>query len=123
IVAWYDVATARNAWLQHVLSNGSLRFAVNGIAASSTSSATEYRSSAAVAYDAVADAYVVAYEKSNTLQSLFGVGAQRFDASGATIWASAGVSVLPVAGNHASFINCLPGPASSAQPVWMQYSG
>lgn len=124
IVSWYDVGATRNAWLQHVLSNGSLRFAVDGVAASSTSSATEFRLSAACAYDAAADEYVVAYEKSNTVQGLFGVGAQRFNSSGTTLWGGgAGASILGVAGFHASFINCLTGPSSSAKLVWMQYTG
>jgi hypothetical protein len=124
IVAWYDIGATRNAWVQHVLSDGTLRFPADGVAASTTPSSTELRLSAAVAYDSLADEYVVAYETSNTLQSLFGVGAQRITAAGTGLWGGgAGAVVLPVAGFHASFINALPGPSGSTYLAWMQYTG
>jgi hypothetical protein len=124
VVAWYDNGAARNAWLQHVNAAGAARFAQDGVAASTTSSATEFRLSAAGAYDAAADEYVVAYERSNPLQSLYGLGAQRIQADGTLLWgAGAGLEILPIAGFHKSFINTLRGPSGSAVIAWLEYTG
>lgn len=125
VIAWYDSGASRNAWLQHIDSAGTARFAQDGQAASTTSSATEFRLSASVAYDAPADEYVVAYERSNPTQSLFGLGAQRVRADGTLLWGAggAGLELLPIAGFHKSFINALPGPTSSAVVAWLEYTG
>lgn len=124
VVAWYDAGAARNAWIQHINNAGAARFAQDGIAASSTSSATEFRLSAAGAYDAVNDEYVVAYERSNTNQSLYGLGAQRIQGNGTLLWGGgAGLDLLPVASNHKSFISTQSGPSGSAVITWLEYTG
>ncbi|MFO0830282.1 MAG: hypothetical protein U0637_00430 [Phycisphaerales bacterium] len=123
VVSWYDTGADRNAWLQHYSSAGTARFAVNGLGASTTPSATEYRLSSSVAYDATSDTYTMAYERSNPTQSLFGVGAQRFDASGARLWGDPGVAILPVAGFHASFMSASNAPGGDGMFTWIQYTG
>ena len=113
-VTWYDNGAARNAWLKHVSSAGVQRFAQDGLAVSTTTSATEFRLSAAAGYDAAADEYVVGYERSNPAQSLFGLGAQRVQADGTLLWGAAGAGLTAsVAGFHKSFIN-VRGPQAAA---------
>lgn len=123
VVAWYDTGAARNAWLQHVLSNGGQRFAQDGLAVSTVSSASELRLSAAAAYLTGVGEYVVAYERSNPVQSMYGLGAQRVTSSGALLWGGgAGADLIPVnSGNHKSFINVRPAPANEAIVAWLEY--
>lgn len=124
ITTWYDTAADRNAWLQHVLGDGTQRFPQNGLAMSTTTSATEYRAVPSVAYDAAQNEYVVAYERSNPLQSLFGLGAQRVQADGTRLWGGgAGLDLLPVASNHKSFINVADAPGHAAVLSWLEYQG
>ncbi|MBI5864882.1 MAG: hypothetical protein HZB38_10310 [Planctomycetes bacterium] len=125
VVAWYDNGADRNAWLQHVLPGGSQRFAQNGLAMSTTSSATEYRLSAAAAYLPAVDEYVVAFERSNTFQSLYGLGAQRVTAAGVRQWGGGqGLELIPLnSGNHKSFISVMPAPTNDAVVAWIEYQG
>ncbi|HEX2838413.1 MAG TPA: hypothetical protein VHN77_09830 [Phycisphaerales bacterium] len=123
VVSWYDTGADRNAWVQHYSGSGVARFAANGLAASATTSATEFRLSSAVAYDATSDTYTVAYERSNAVQSLFGVGAQKLSGAGVRLWTEAGREVLPIAGFHASFINVNGAPSGDSIVTWLQYTG
>jgi hypothetical protein len=125
VVAWYDGGAARNAWLQHVLSDGTQRFAQDGLAMSSVSSSSEYRLSAAVSYNTTTGDYVVAFETSNTLQSQFGLSAQRVSNDGTIEWGSAGQILMPVVAgsNHKSFVSAQPGPENSAVICWLDYQG
>lgn len=125
VVAWYDTGGDRNAWLQHVEASGALRFAQDGLAASTTSSATEYRLSANVAFIASANEYVVAYERSNPTQSLYGLGAQRITNEGTRLWGGgAGLELIPLnSGNHKSFIAATPAPTGDAVITWLEYTG
>lgn len=123
VVSWYDSGADRNAWVQHYSSAGVARFAANGLAASATTSATEFRLSSAVAYDTTSDTYTVAYERSNTVQSFFGVGAQKLSGTGVRLWTEAGREVVPIAGFHASFINVNAAPTGDNIVTWLQYTG
>ena len=127
IVAWYDTGATRNAWLQHVLANGTFQFAAAGLAVSVVSSATELRLSAAVTYHATPGEYTVAYERSTPSQSAFGISAQRITGAGSRLWGTgAGVELLPMTGNHSSFINCNSAPSAGGNEAivtWLQYAG
>lgn len=124
IIAWYDTGAARNAWLQHVNADGTTRFAAEGIAASSVSSATEYRLSASVVYHPATQEYTVAYERSNPAQSIYGMNAQRISSEGSLLWnGGSGVAIVGDSGNHSSFINCNRAPSGDAVVTWLQYSG
>jgi hypothetical protein len=128
VVAWYDTGADRNAWVQHIRSDGSAVFPVNGFAASTTLSSAEYRLSAAVAYRANTgiDDYAVVYETSNPTQSMFGLRAQNILDNGVRQWGGAGATIVPTAGFHCSFatINAF-APNTSTGPVatWLQYTG
>jgi len=123
IVAWYDNGAARNAWLQHVLPMGVFRFAPEGLAVSTATSATEYRLSAAVSYKLPEDLYTVAYERSNPLQSQYDLTAQRINGTAQLLWGGGqGVQLTPTTGNHSSFVNVNP-VGEDAIVTWLQYSG
>ncbi|MEK6703621.1 MAG: hypothetical protein AABZ53_15275, partial [Planctomycetota bacterium] len=122
IVAWYDNGLARNAWLQHVESSGNSRFAPQGLALSNIASG-ELRLSATVAYHAAANAYTVAYQRSNTGQSQFGLSAQRVDSDGVLHWGGgSGAVVVPMGSFQSSFINVNAGSCGAAYLTWMQYT-
>jgi hypothetical protein len=126
VVAWYDTGDARNAWLQHVLSDGTQRFAQDGLAVSTTTSAVEFRLSASGAYLPATDEYVVAFERSNPGQSQFGLGAQRITSAGALLWGASGEGqqLIPLdSGNHKSFINVQPAPTNDTVITWIEYQG
>ena len=111
VLAWYDIGATRNTWLQHYASDGTARFPVNGVAASTTTTATELRLSASVAFHAgsspALDEYTLAYSVSNPSQSQFGLSAQRIGAGGARLWGDAGLSILPRTAQSVSFSSAL----------------
>ncbi len=125
VMAWYDTGADRNAWLQHYTSAGVAKFAVNGFAASTTTSATEFRLSASVAYRSRVglDDYMIVYERSNPAQSLYGLGAQLILENGVRQWGGAGVEINPIAGNHCSFVNANPAGPNDYAATWLQYLG
>ncbi len=128
VMAWYDIGADRNAWVQHYDASGVARFAVNGIAASTTTSATEYRLSAEVVYNESPglDDYTIVYERSNPAQSQFGLGAQVILENGARVWGSgAGASIVPISGFHCSFanVNASRDGTGIAVVTWLQYTG
>ncbi len=121
--AWYDNGTARNAWLQHIESNGTMKFAAEGLGMTTNGSATEYRLSASVARDESSGDYTVAWQRSNTLQSQFGLNAQRVSSTGDLLWGEAGATVVPMGGFQSSFIQSFDGDAGAAYLIWIQYTG
>ncbi len=125
VVSWYDVGAARNAWVQHIRADGSLRFPAEGIAASITPASVELRLSAAVAYHAATGDYVVGYERSNPDQSQFGFAAQLIRGEdGSRAWgAGAGLQLVPFSGFHTSFATAWPGPGEATTFTWIQYRG
>ena len=121
IAAWYETGGGRNAWLQHVTAAGVFKFAQDGLGMG-VAAPVELRLSAAVAFDQGSGEYVVAYERANSNQSLFGLGAQRVNSAGALQWGT-GLSVLPIASNHKSFIAARPAPSNSTVISWLDYQG
>lgn len=126
VVFWYDIGATRNAWVQHVMANGTQRFAQDGLAASTTAATSEFRLSAAGAYFPATDEYVVAYERSNPSQSAYGMGAQRFLADGSRQWGTSGegLDLIPIsAALHKSFINLVTAPTNDSVVAWLEYTG
>jgi hypothetical protein len=121
VVGWYDIGTNRQNRVQHIRSNGTLRFGPDAMAAAVT--APELQLAGSVDYDRVNDEFVMAYQRSNAGQSLFGLGAQRIDSAGTQMWLSAGVSVLPTTGFQSLAISAIAGPERSMYIVWSQYQG
>lgn len=105
VVAWYDNGTTRNAWMQHVNADGSLRFPGDGLAGST--SGTQLRLSAAGAFDASTGDYFLGFVVSNSTQTQWGYRAQRFDSTGTAQWGGAGVQLLGLSGVQTSFDRAL----------------
>ena len=126
IVSFYDNGATRNAWLQHVTSAGSLRFAaggVGGIAVSNTPSSSELRLSASAAYDAANDEYTVAYQRSNTNQSQFGLSVQRVSPTSGLLWGGGtGNVVVALGGLQSNFVTAYASPTGASYVVWQQYT-
>jgi hypothetical protein len=124
IVSFYDNGATRNAWLQHVTSAGTLRFAASGIAVSNTPSSTELRLSAAAAYDPANDEYTVAYQRSNPNQSQFGLSVQRVSAAGNLLWGGgSGNTVISMGGFQSNFVTAYAAPTGASYLLWQQYTG
>ncbi len=84
VVTWYDNGDTRNAWVQHVRSDGSLVFAGNGLAASGDPSLI--RVSAEGAYDPAGGEYYVGFMTATLNQSMWGYRVQKFSADGVAQW-------------------------------------
>lgn len=105
VVAWYDTGTTRNAWIQHVDADGTLRFPGDGLAGSA--SGTQLRLSAAGAFDASSGDYYLGFVVSNSTQTQWGYRAQRFDSAGAPQWGGAGLQLLGLSTVQTSFDRAL----------------
>lgn len=121
VVGWYDIGTNRQFRFQHIQNDGTLRFGPDAFTAATTPGELQFNGT--VDYDRTNDAFVMAFERSTSTQSAFGLGAQRVDASGTQMFGSAGVSILPTTGNHSAFIGAIAGPAQSMYVIWSQYQG
>jgi len=129
IVAWYNTGFARDARVQHVLADGTVRFPAEGLAATTTPATAELRLSAAVAYTAPGS-YTVFYQKSNPSQSQFGLGVSRVELDPAlattqlTFAAGAGIDVLNISATtfQSSFIDAKP-LGADALATWIQSQG
>ncbi|MCW5764842.1 MAG: hypothetical protein KIT68_02565 [Phycisphaeraceae bacterium] len=106
--AWYDsVIGSRNAYLQHVLANGTLKFP----APLTTTGATPGRGrlSASLSYDAPTGAYFIASSEANgaTTNTDNNVVVQKIDSTGALLWGGAARAVFAFGSPQPSFVNCL----------------
>ena len=119
MVFWYDNGAARNAWVQHVQADGRLVFQQNGFAAVDPSQAGQLRLSASGYRHASGD-YIMAFTTANTLQSQFGVGAQRITPAGQRLFGPLGSEVLGLSGNQPSFLQVAPFPSEQGSAlVWL----
>jgi len=95
VFVWYTVSVAGTARAQHVLADGSLAFAQNGVVLSTD--ATQTHTAPAGAWDAAnGDIYAAWRVADASTQSIIGLNAQRIDATGARQWGDTGkVLVAP----------------------------
>ncbi len=120
IVSWYDTGVTRNVWLQAVNSVGQLRFALEGLAVSSTPASSELRLGSAVSYDRTSDSFVVAYVRSDTTQTNFGISAQRVVGSSLQWGGGAGQSISPLTSQQVSFVTVNDAPGEDVVVSWLQ---
>lgn len=99
VYGWYETGGTRNCYVQHVLAAGTEKFAHNGVALSTTAN---FRISCAPAYDAANDVIFAAFEETNSVQSMWGLYAQKIDSAGTRAWATA-TEILPFTTNQNSF--------------------
>ncbi|MBX3386345.1 MAG: hypothetical protein KF768_07230 [Phycisphaeraceae bacterium] len=106
VYGWYETGGSRNAYIQHVLSTGALKFA--SPVANTDATPGRIRVGAALAYDGSSGTYLLASpETDSSSQSVNSVIAQQFDSSGARLWGDAGATLVgPTASMQPSFVTC-----------------
>ncbi len=106
VIGWYETGGSRNAYIQHVLSDGTLKFAAP--VASTGATPGRIRVGASAAYDAAELSYTLAWpETDEGSQSLNSVVAQKFDSTGTLVWGSTGTElVAPTTAMQPSFVGC-----------------
>lgn len=98
IFAWYSSSPTLEVHVQHINSNGQEVFAHNGVVPS-TNGAT-IRVSPSADYDVATQEIFVSYEEEDSLQSMSGVSAQKFDAAGNRQWGDTGLVIVPLQDNN-----------------------
>ncbi len=110
VYGWYETGGSRNAYIQHVLSTGALKFA--SPVANTGVTAGRIRISAGLAYDPVGGNYFLASTESATpTQGNYSVIVNKIDSAGARQWTDTGVLILPTGtGNQSGFVQCVATP-------------
>jgi hypothetical protein len=112
VAGWYENGSRRQAYIQHVLNDGTLRFAAPGL--SSNTLSTRISVGMGFDYDVANDRYLLAWSESNASpQGNYSLGAQRFDATGAAAWPGNVNIINPGDATTVSFVNPLIGPSGA----------
>ena len=101
VFAWYTSSPTLQSYVQHINADGSEAFQHNGVPVATT--AGQIRVSPSAAYRASTKEIFVSWEEEDSLQSVSGVYAQKFDASGARQWGDGGVAIVPLQSNAEIF--------------------
>lgn len=94
VFAWYSSSPALEVHVQHINSTGAEVFAHNGVVPSTN--ASQIRVSPSADYDPTTQEIFVSYEEEDSLQSMSGVSAQKFDATGNRQWGDTGLVIVPL---------------------------
>ena len=112
-VAWYAVSgvSGSQAYVQHVLGDGTLAFGPNGVAVATD--ASRVRFSPSLAYNALPPSalYVAWPEESASPPRRFGVSVQQISETGARLWGEFGQQVVPLGTEQTSQVR--------ADPLWI----
>jgi hypothetical protein len=105
VYGWYENAGPRNAYIQHILTDGSAKFQANGLP-NAVSGSDRIRISGTVAYDLLTGEYYSASTESGSpTQGNYSAFVQHFNPDGTRTFGSAGLTVLPTGtGNQSSFV-------------------
>jgi hypothetical protein len=101
VFSWYRVSPLQS-YAQRVLSNGTEAFPHNGSVASTD--VTRVRVNPSVTFDAGSDSTFLFWVEQNSLQSQFGLYAQKFDVNGNRLWGTEGVAFLPLGGTEIGLV-------------------
>lgn len=94
VFGWYEGGLNRDAFIQHILSDGTPKFA--SPIANTGSTPGRIRVGAGLAYDAVNDEYYLASsETDSATQAQNRVFVQKYDSDGLRLWGDTGVTLLP----------------------------
>ncbi len=99
VFAWYSSSPSLEVHVQHLNASGVELFPHNGAVPSTNASLI--RVSPSASYDPSTSEVFVSYEEEDSLQSVSGVSAQKFDASGNRQWGDTGLVIVPLQGNDA----------------------
>jgi hypothetical protein len=104
VFGWYETGGSRNAYIQHVLANGTLKFPAP--VANTGVTAGRIRVGAGLAYNtSTGEYYLASPETDASTQAQNSTFAQKFDASGNRLWGDTGATIIAVgSGNQPSFV-------------------
>lgn len=105
VFAWYSASPALECFAQRLDASGAELFPHNGAQVSTT--AGRVRVEPDVAYDAATQTTYVAWVELDSLQSVRGVSAQAFDATGARQWGSGGKTLVPLGSDDIADVGAL----------------
>jgi len=105
VFGWYETSGNRDAYVQRVDASGNELFAHNGVSASVTPNRLQL--SPSVGFDPSSGEIFLAWTEANSVQSQWGLYAQRFSATGVRQWGGGGIEILPLAGTQPFFVNTL----------------
>jgi hypothetical protein len=98
VFSWYSSSPSLQVYVQHINSAGTEVFPHNGVVASTN--ASQIRVSPSADYDPSTQEIFVSYEEENSTQSMTGVYAQKFDATGNRQWSDTGLVIVPLQNNN-----------------------
>lgn len=98
VFSWYTNSPSLQVYAQHILSNGTEAFPHNGSAGAVTGS--DVRVSPSVSYNPSTQETFLVWTEEDSLQSVQGISAQKFNSSGARQWTDSGKTIVPL-GNDA----------------------
>ncbi len=101
VFAWYSSSPALQSYVQHILANGSEAFQHNGVPASTDTS--NIRVDPAASYRPATQEIFLVWQEEDSLQSVSGVSAQKFDSTGTRQWGDTGRVIVPLQGNAEIF--------------------
>jgi len=99
VFSWYSSSPSLQVYVQRVNSAGTEVFPHNGVVASTN--ASQIRVSPSASYRQSTQEIFVSYEEEDSLQSVSGVYAQKFDSTGTRQWGDTGLVIVPLQGNDA----------------------
>jgi hypothetical protein len=108
LYSWYDAPNLStfNVWVQHVDSEGTMLFPMNGAQASTNSDDRLHMDPSAVC-DPEGNETFVFWVEANDNQDLFGLCGQRFSMTGARLWTEGGIDLLQLGPHQVSFATAL----------------
>lgn len=96
-IAWHDdrdFNQMASVWVQHVNSSGEIKYAANGVEASSNASFNHFYPQ--LASPAGSDNLFVYWNEMNDLQTLRGIYGQKFSPTGTRMWENSGKIFIPI---------------------------
>ena len=105
VFAWYSSSPSLQCRVQRVLANGHEAFVHNGVEVSTNSS--QLRVSPSAAFVPSTEEIYVFWTEEDSFQNDNGVYGQRLDASGARMWTSSGLPVVPLGGSPIAYVTTL----------------
>ena len=123
VVAWNaTVSGANNVFIQHVNSNGNLAWG-EGSRVDLVSSDAQLQTLPSIAYDAENSVRYIFYQTANTVQTEWGIGAQKVSADGSLLWGDDGISVVDLNVAQPKGINALMLPDGNVNVTYLQNTG
>lgn len=105
VFSWYSSSPSLQCRVQRVLANGNEAFVHNGVEVSTNSS--QLRVSPSAAFVPSTEEIYVFWTEEDSFQNDNGLYGQRLDASGARMWTSSGLEVVPLGGSQIAYVTTL----------------